>query len=187
MVEKWEIKRGLADAINDHDVHRMLDFFTEDAVFVSPVGMAEGHEQIAWFFEQFFKGFPDLHLAVWYEATNTDNPMMVEWTGTGTHTGPICCRRAGTGSDRPPHHSARHLRLVRREWKDRHAPGVLRSTGAVHTARLAPVKRRSGPRGSPHSGSLDSVDKSTYQARWDPHVIGVAEQPARHQTSCIAT
>ncbi|GII27058.1 ester cyclase [Planotetraspora mira] len=89
MVEKWEIKRGLADAINDHDVRRMLDFFTEDAVFVSPVGVAEGHEQIAWFFEQFFKGFPDLHLAVWFEATDTDNPMMVEWTGTGTHTGPV--------------------------------------------------------------------------------------------------
>ncbi|WP_204044959.1 ester cyclase [Acrocarpospora phusangensis] len=89
MVDKWAIKRGLADAINDHDMHRMLDFFTEDAVFVSPAGVAEGHEQIAWLFEQFFKGFPDLHLTVWYEATGTDNPLMVEWTGTGTHTGPF--------------------------------------------------------------------------------------------------
>ncbi|SNT59855.1 conserved hypothetical protein, partial [Streptosporangium subroseum] len=74
MVDKWEIKRGMADAINAHDVHRLLDLFTEDAIFVSPVGMAEGHEQIAWLFEQFFKGFPDLHLTVWYEATDTDNP-----------------------------------------------------------------------------------------------------------------
>ena len=89
MVDKWEVKRGLAEAINDHDVHRLLDSFTEDAIFVSPAGIAEGREQIAWLFEQFFKGFPDLHLTVWYEATGTDNPMTVEWTGTGTHTGPF--------------------------------------------------------------------------------------------------
>ncbi|ETK36668.1 ester cyclase [Microbispora sp. ATCC PTA-5024] len=89
MVDKWEIKRRLADAINDHDVPRMLDLFTENAVFVSPVGLAEGREQIAWIFEQFFKGFPDLHLTVWYEATGTDNPLVVEWTGTGTQTGPF--------------------------------------------------------------------------------------------------
>ncbi|GAA0392935.1 nuclear transport factor 2 family protein [Microbispora corallina] len=89
MADKWEIKRRLADAINDHDVPRMLDLFTENAVFVSPVGLAEGREQIAWIFEQFFKGFPDLHLTVWYEATGTDNPLVVEWTGTGTQTGPF--------------------------------------------------------------------------------------------------
>ncbi|MET8142830.1 ester cyclase [Sphaerisporangium sp. NPDC005288] len=89
MVDKWEVKRGLADALNDHDVSRMLELFTEDAVLVSPVGVAEGHEQIAWVYEQFFQGFPDLHLEVWYEATSTDRPMMVEWTGTGTHTGPF--------------------------------------------------------------------------------------------------
>ncbi|MBO4275567.1 ester cyclase [Microbispora triticiradicis] len=89
MVDKWETKRGLADALNDHDVHRLVDLFTEDAVFVSPVGLMEGREQIGWFFEQFFQGFPDLHLAVWYEATGTDNPLMVEWTVTGTHAGPF--------------------------------------------------------------------------------------------------
>ncbi|MEO3812401.1 ester cyclase [Sphaerisporangium sp. B11E5] len=89
MVDKWEVKRRLADAINDHDVRRMLDCFSEDAVFVSPVGLAEGREEIVWIFEQFFRGFPDLHLTVWYEATSTDNPLVVEWTGTGTHTGPF--------------------------------------------------------------------------------------------------
>ncbi|MFC4530928.1 ester cyclase [Sphaerisporangium dianthi] len=89
MVDKWEVKRGLAEAINDHDVHRLLDFFAEDAIIVSPVGLAEGHDQIAWLYEQLFKGFPDLHLTVWYEATGTDNPLMVEWTETGTHSGPF--------------------------------------------------------------------------------------------------
>ncbi|WP_061290373.1 ester cyclase [Herbidospora cretacea] len=89
MVEKWEIKRALAAAINDHDMHRMLDCFAEDATFVSPVGVAEGHDEIAWIFEQFFKGFPDLRLIVWYEAIGNDDPLVVEWTGTGTHTGPF--------------------------------------------------------------------------------------------------
>ncbi|MEU8054741.1 ester cyclase [Microbispora bryophytorum] len=89
MVDKWKIKRGLADAINDHDLHRILDCFTPDAILVSPVGLAEGREEVEWVFEQFFKGFPDLHLNVWYEATETDDPMVVEWTGTGTHTGPF--------------------------------------------------------------------------------------------------
>ncbi|WP_034386029.1 ester cyclase [Herbidospora cretacea] len=89
MVDKWEIKRELADAINDHDIPRMLDCFTEDATFVSPVGLAEGHEQIAWIFEQFFRGFPDLRLTVWFEAVNSDDPLVVEWTGSGTHTGPF--------------------------------------------------------------------------------------------------
>ncbi|MEW9529711.1 ester cyclase [Microbispora sp. NPDC049125] len=89
MVDKWAIKRGLADAINAHDMQALLDLFSEDAVLVSPAGMAEGREQIAWLYEQFFRGFPDLRLTVWYEATDTDRPMMVEWTATGTHTGPF--------------------------------------------------------------------------------------------------
>lgn len=89
MVDKWQVKRDLADAINDHDVPRMLDLFAKDATYVSPVGVAEGSEQIVWLFEQFFRGFPDFHLAVWYEGTETDNPLVVEWTAIGTHTGPF--------------------------------------------------------------------------------------------------
>ncbi|WP_062430837.1 ester cyclase [Herbidospora daliensis] len=89
MVDKWKVKRALADAINDHDIARMLDLFTEDAAYVSPAGLAEGRDQIVWLFEQFFRGFPDLRLTVWYEAIDTDNPLIVEWTATGTHTGPF--------------------------------------------------------------------------------------------------
>nr|WP_062341100.1 ester cyclase [Herbidospora sakaeratensis] len=89
MVDKWATKRRLAAAINDHDLARMRELFTDDATYVSPAGVAEGPEQILWLYEQFFRGFPDLHLAVWYEATTTDNPLMVEWTAIGTHTGPF--------------------------------------------------------------------------------------------------
>jgi hypothetical protein len=85
----WEIKRRLADAINAHDVHRVVEFFSPDAVFVSPSGVAEGRDQIAWLYEQYFKGFPDFHLTTWYEVTDTSHPLVVEWTVTGTHTGPF--------------------------------------------------------------------------------------------------
>jgi limonene-1,2-epoxide hydrolase len=85
----WDIKRRLTDAMNDHDLHRVLEFFSPDAVLVSPIGVAEGREQIAWLYEQFFLGFPDFHLTVWFEVTDCDMPAIVEWTATGTHTGPF--------------------------------------------------------------------------------------------------
>lgn len=83
----WDIKRSVAKAINDHDVHRMLEHFSPDAVYVSPVGIAEGHEQIAWVYEQIFKAFPDYRLTTWEELADCDNPAVAEWTATGTHTG----------------------------------------------------------------------------------------------------
>jgi steroid delta-isomerase-like uncharacterized protein len=83
----WDITHRVAEAINDHDVHRMLEHFSPDAVYVSPVGMAEGHDQIAWIYEHTFKAFPDYHLTAWYEMTDCDNPAVTEWTATGTHTG----------------------------------------------------------------------------------------------------
>jgi ketosteroid isomerase-like protein len=83
----WDVKRGVVEAINDHDVHQMLEHFSPDAIYVSPVGMAEGRDQIAWVFEQIFKAFPDYHITAWYEMTDCGNPAVSEWTATGTHTG----------------------------------------------------------------------------------------------------
>ncbi|MEW9530908.1 ester cyclase [Microbispora sp. NPDC049125] len=84
----WDLKHELCEAINDHDVRRVLEFYSPDAVYVAPAGVAEGHEQIAWLYEHFFKGFPDYHLTAWYEV-ECDNPTVTEWTVTGTHTGPF--------------------------------------------------------------------------------------------------
>ncbi|MFD0735181.1 ester cyclase [Planotetraspora mira] len=89
MSAPWNVKRRLTEAINAHDVHRIAELFTPDGVLVSPAGVAEGREQIAWIYEQLFKGFPDCRLTPWYEVYDCDAPLMAEWTVTGTHTGPF--------------------------------------------------------------------------------------------------
>jgi predicted ester cyclase len=85
----WDLKHRLAEAINAHDLPGVLDCYDPDAVYVTPSGVAEGHEQIASLYEQFFDGFPDLHLTPWFEIGDCDNPAVTEWTMTGTHSGPF--------------------------------------------------------------------------------------------------
>ncbi|MEU8379556.1 ester cyclase [Streptosporangium sp. NPDC048865] len=100
MSDAWKIKRRLCEAVNAHDLHRVMDFYSVDAVMVSPTGIAEGREEIAWFYEQFFKGFPDLHQTTWVEVP-CDDPVVAEWTLTGTHMGdyllPNGCEAQATG------------------------------------------------------------------------------------------
>lgn len=97
----WDLKHRLGEAINAHDLQGVLDCYSPDAVYVAPPGMAEGHEQIAWLYEQLFIGFPDLHLTPWFELCDWENPAVTEWTMTGTHTGPFSLpdgrELAGTG------------------------------------------------------------------------------------------
>ncbi|GAA0993734.1 hypothetical protein GCM10009555_084900 [Acrocarpospora macrocephala] len=88
MSDAWEIKRRLTEAINTHDLHQVLGFYSPDAVLVTPAGIAEGHEQIGWFYDQLFMGFPDYHQMAWLEAPG-DDPLVTEWTFTGTHLGPL--------------------------------------------------------------------------------------------------
>ncbi|WP_440103766.1 ester cyclase [Streptosporangium sp. H16] len=85
----WDLKHRLCEAINAHDLQGVLDCYAPDAVHVAPTGVVEGHEQIAWLYEQLFVGFPDLHLTPWYEIGDHDNPAVTEWTITGTHSGPF--------------------------------------------------------------------------------------------------
>ncbi|MFC4535741.1 ester cyclase [Sphaerisporangium dianthi] len=89
MSDFWTIKHRLCDATNAHALDRILDCYSRDAVLVTPSGTMEGHEQIAWLYEQFFRGFPDFHLTAWFEAADCDNPAITEWTVTGTHEGPL--------------------------------------------------------------------------------------------------
>jgi predicted ester cyclase len=88
MSNPWEIKNRLCEAVNAHDLHRVLECYSPDAVLVEPAGVAEGHEQIAWFYEQLFKSFPDFHQTAWFEVS-CDDPAVTEWTITGTHMGPL--------------------------------------------------------------------------------------------------
>lgn len=88
MSTAWEIKDRLYDALNDHDLDRMLEYYSPDAVLVNPAGVMEGHEQISWFYEQLVKAFPDVHVTPWYKVPY-DDPAITEWMLTGTLTGPF--------------------------------------------------------------------------------------------------
>ncbi|MEZ0075791.1 ester cyclase [Planotetraspora sp. GP83] len=89
MTTYWDLKHRLGDTINAHDLPGILSCYSTDAVYVTPSGVAEGHDQIAWMYEQFFRGFPDFHATAWFELSECDNPAITEWTYTGTHTGPF--------------------------------------------------------------------------------------------------
>ncbi|MEV4571345.1 nuclear transport factor 2 family protein [Nonomuraea sp. NPDC049419] len=47
MSASWDLKHRLTDAVNAHDLERLLDCYSADAVYVTPSGTGEGHEQIA--------------------------------------------------------------------------------------------------------------------------------------------
>jgi ketosteroid isomerase-like protein len=83
-----EIKEKLLQALNDRDMNRVLECYSPDAVLVTPVGVAEGHEQIAWYYEHFFVAFPDMRIIAWQILPCGDTTVN-EWTITGTHTGPF--------------------------------------------------------------------------------------------------
>jgi steroid delta-isomerase-like uncharacterized protein len=88
MPDAQELADMVLSALNDHDLDRALRLYSPDAVFVSPFGVAEGREQIGWYYEHFYKAFPDIRMTVWQRVTCGDLAF-TEWTLTGTHTGPF--------------------------------------------------------------------------------------------------
>ncbi|MCW2877719.1 MAG: hypothetical protein JWQ95_1819 [Sphaerisporangium sp.] len=88
MADVLEVKEKLLEALNDHDINRVLECFTPEAVLVTPVGVAEGHEQIAWYYEHLLSGFADMRIVAWQVLTAGESAH-TEWTITGTHTGPF--------------------------------------------------------------------------------------------------
>jgi predicted ester cyclase len=85
----WDLKHRLGDAVNAHDLQGVLDCYSADAVYVTPSGVAEGHDQIAWIYDHLFTAFPDFHATAWFELADCDNPVITEWTFAGTQTGPF--------------------------------------------------------------------------------------------------
>jgi ketosteroid isomerase-like protein len=83
-----EIKDKLSDALNKHDINRVLECYSEDAVLVTPAGIAEGHEQIFWYYQHFLAGFADMNITAWHKLVGSDLAV-TEWTIIGTHTGPF--------------------------------------------------------------------------------------------------
>jgi ketosteroid isomerase-like protein len=83
-----EIKDKLHDAVNEHDIEQIIECFAPDAVYVTPAGVVEGREQIAWYYEHLFAGFPDLRIVSWHKVV-CDEPAVTEFTMAGTHSGPF--------------------------------------------------------------------------------------------------
>jgi len=91
MVTARELKDRVIAALNDHDLEAAMRCFARDAVYVGPVGAAEGHEQIAWYFQHLLQAFPDLQLTPWCKVPVCDPAVSAvsEYVMTGTHLGPL--------------------------------------------------------------------------------------------------
>ncbi|MBX6384704.1 MAG: nuclear transport factor 2 family protein [Microbispora sp.] len=78
----------MTNAINCHDDERVVRCLSRRAVFVTPAGVIEGHEQIGWYFRQLFTAFPDACNDIGTRAVH-DDTIVTEWTFSGTHTGAL--------------------------------------------------------------------------------------------------
>lgn len=95
------IHDAFAEALCTHDERRLLDCFHPNAVLVTPVGLVEGHEEIEWYFGQFFSTVPDLKTRVTTMLVQGDT-LAVEWVTSGIQSGtmllPDGTEIPGTGS-----------------------------------------------------------------------------------------
>ncbi|MEO3860594.1 nuclear transport factor 2 family protein [Acrocarpospora sp. B8E8] len=71
----WDLEHRLADAVNAHALPEVFSRYSPDAVYVSPSGIAQGHDEIGWVYQQLFRAFPDFHMAAWFEVGDCDNPL----------------------------------------------------------------------------------------------------------------
>jgi hypothetical protein len=88
MTSARQLKDKIIEAFNEHDVEGILQHYAHDAILVSPAGIAEGREQIGWYYAHLFEGFPDLKFTAWNKPV-LDDPAVTEYMLTGTHGGPF--------------------------------------------------------------------------------------------------
>ncbi|WP_204054857.1 ester cyclase [Microbispora corallina] len=79
----------LINAMNRHDLDGALRCYTEGAVYVSPVGVGEGRDEIASFLGAFLTAFPDVRWTPWSRVVVCGNVLITQWVITGTHHGPF--------------------------------------------------------------------------------------------------
>ncbi|GAA4571563.1 ester cyclase [Planotetraspora kaengkrachanensis] len=79
----------LINAMNAHDLEAALRCYTDGAVYVSPVGVGEGRDEIASFLGAFLTGFPDVCWTPWNSIVVCGNLVITQWAITGTHRGPF--------------------------------------------------------------------------------------------------
>ncbi|NAS23638.1 hypothetical protein GT755_18295 [Herbidospora sp. NEAU-GS84] len=88
MTSAREVKDRCIEAYNRHDIGAMLREFSPAGVLVTPTGIQEGREQVAWYYAHWFAAFSDLKVTAWMLPTSCD-PAVTEFTITGTHDGPF--------------------------------------------------------------------------------------------------
>ncbi|TKK86247.1 ester cyclase [Herbidospora galbida] len=88
MTSARELKDLCIEAYNRHDVGGMMRHFAPAGVLVTPAGIHEGREQVAWYYAHWFAAFSDLKVTAWMLPT-ADDPAVTEFTITGTHDGPF--------------------------------------------------------------------------------------------------
>ena len=81
-----ELVRWAFERINDHDVTPLKEFWTADTVEHFPDRTCRGSEEIAAYFEDTFKGVPDMNMEIVALAEQGDD-VFVQWRLTGRHTG----------------------------------------------------------------------------------------------------
>ncbi|WP_432925142.1 nuclear transport factor 2 family protein [Microbispora sp. CA-135349] len=86
MPDPRDLHDVFAAALCAHDSRRLLGCFHPGAVVVTPVGIVEGHEQIEWYFGQFFSIVPDLTTEVTTMLVHGDS-IAVEWVTSGSQAG----------------------------------------------------------------------------------------------------
>ncbi|MGI5492858.1 nuclear transport factor 2 family protein [Microtetraspora malaysiensis] len=102
MTEAREVLNRHTAAFNAHDIDALLRVVSPAAVWISPEGPAEGHEEIASYIGHFFAAFPDIRALVWETVDNGDlaaEELMMVGTHAGTYLMPG--GRAVPGTGRP--------------------------------------------------------------------------------------
>jgi steroid delta-isomerase-like uncharacterized protein len=89
-----EVTDELVAAFNAHDFDTAASFFGPRAIYVCPGGIAEGREEIASYFALYFEGLPDIKITP-HSGTACGDLVVIEWTVTGTHTGPFLLPTGG--------------------------------------------------------------------------------------------
>ena len=84
-----ELLQWVFDKLNEHDLAPLAEnFWTSSAVEIFPDRTCHGADQIRAYFEEKYRGIPDLRLEV-IAVVEQDDDVVVHWRLSGRHDGPL--------------------------------------------------------------------------------------------------
>jgi steroid delta-isomerase-like uncharacterized protein len=98
MGDARRISDRFTEAINSQDADAIGALYRDDAVAIDPFGEWRGKEAIVESWRGFFEAFPDIK-GTDERSYDAGDTAINEWTGSGTHSGPI---RTPDGDEIPP-------------------------------------------------------------------------------------